>query len=533
MDRREWLKRGGLGVAGLGVSGLGSEELGAALVAPLGKALEGGPGANGIPRAQRIIFFAYDGLSWEDIGLARYWSLHNRDRVLELERLMATGASGVTLTHSLTSVVTDSSAASTAWATGRKVVNQAVSQYPDGTDLTTILQLAQDRGMATGLVTSTRITHATPAAWWARIRHRDLEDDIALQYLDSGVDVLLGGGEEHFLPDHRADGRDLFQDFAGRGYQVLRTPDDLAAATGDRLLGVFYQSHIAYEIDRVHQGATSPPLAHLVRKGLDVLDGREGGFVLQVEAGRVDHANHENDPGTCLHEVLGADDALRVVLDYADRTPGTLVIMASDHATGGGVVYGRGPGYRRSTEALQEVIRQKASYWWFRRELGAEVTPEEVREAAAQLLGFQLTGDEAERLARVHQGDERLGHRWAHVSQPLNSVSHLLSQATVPGPRPPATSRQALAPGTTGQGLRVNVHHATGAHTSGPVPVALYGAGVTPAGLGVVDNTQLFQVMIQALGIHFENPLLKEEEALELLATALLPGEEEDRPHWV
>lgn len=539
MDRREWLKRGGLaglGAAGLGLSSWGGgEALGAANASPLGRALEGRRGAHGIPRAQRVIFFAYDGLSWEDIGLARYWSLHNRDRGLELERLLATGASGAMLSHSLTSVVTDSAAASTAWSTGRKIVNQAVSQYPDGTELTTILRLAQARGMATGLVTSARITHATPAAWWAQIRHRDLEDDIALQYLDSGVDVLLGGGEEHFLSDDRGDGRDLFSDFGDRNYRVVRSREELAGATGDRLLGVFSRGHVAYEIDRLFQGAPDPSLAELTGKGLEILDGRDAGFVLQVEAGRVDHANHENDPGGCLHDILAADEALKVVLDYADRTPGTLVVVASDHATGGGAVFGRGPGYRRSTEALQEVARQKASYLWFRRVLGGDATAEAIRSAAADLLGTELSDADAQRLIQVHLGEERMGHRWAHTSQPLNSLHQALNQASVPGPRPPATPRQARAPGTAGANLRVNVNYAAGTHTSGPVPVALYGAGVTGTGLGVVDNTQLFEVMLRALGISFQNPLLSEGAALEVLETASLPVEEdrEDRPHWV
>ncbi|MEX2528900.1 MAG: alkaline phosphatase [Gemmatimonadota bacterium] len=537
MDRREWLRRGGLaglGVAGLGASGWSPRELGAAHGSPLGKALEGGTSAHGIPRAQRVIFFAYDGLGWEDIGLARYWSLHNRDRVLELERLLATGASGAMLTHSLTSVVTDSAAASSAWSTGRKIVNQAVSQYPDGTDLTPILHLAQARGMATGLVTTARITHATPAGWWAQIRHRDLEDDIALQYLESGLDVLLGGGEEHFLPGDRADGRDLFPAFRSRGYQVLRSREALARATGDRLLGVFSRGHVAYEIDRLFQGAPDPSLAELTRKGLEVMDGRDTGFVLQVEAGRVDHANHENDPGGCLHDILAADEALKVVLDYADRTPGTLVIVASDHATGGGVVFGRGSGYRRTTEALQEVARQKASYGWFRRALGSEVTADAVRMTAADLLGVELSEEDAERLVRVHLSEERMGHRWAHTSQPLNSVHQAVSQASVVGPRAPATPRQALAPGTSGTGLRLNVNYASSTHTSGPVPVALYGAGISSSGLGVVDNTQLFEVMLRALGISFQNPMLSEEGALEALETASLAGDDDEaeRPHW-
>jgi alkaline phosphatase len=436
------------------------------------------------------------------------------------------------LTHSLTSVVTDSSAAATTWSTGRKIVNQQVCQFPDGTPLTSILHLAQDRGMGTGLITTARITHATPAAWWARIGNRDREGDIAVQYLDSGMDVLLGGGEEFFLADDRSDGRDLFAEFQGKGYQLLRTREELLRATGDRLLGVFTRGHVAYEIDRLYQNVPSPSLAEMTGKGLELLDGKDAGFVLQVEVGRVDHGNHENDPGSVLHEILAGDEALRVILDYADRTPGTLVIMGSDHATGGGVVYGRGPNYRLSTEALQEVTRQRASYAHLLRHLGADPTSEDVAAASFELLGVRLNQTDLESLTAVVRREERLGHRWSHSSQPHNSVHQVLSQATVAGPNTLATPRQGWG-SIPGAGLRLNVNYSSGTHTAGLVPVALYGSGVPTTGLGIVDNTELFDLMLGALGISFQNPLMSEEAALDVMRTAALELRESDRPHWV
>lgn len=525
MKRRDFLKRG---------SAVGAGLAGAGLLAPMAafpSRLQGALDRRQIPLSRRIIFFVYDGFNFEDLAFARYYAMHNRDRVLEIERLLATGASGSMLTHSLTSVVTDSSAAATTWSTGRKIVNQQVCQFPDDTKLTSILHLARDRGMGTGLITTARITHATPASWWAQIDNRDLEADIAVQYLDSGVDILLGGGEEFFLPGDREDERDLFAEFRGKGYEVLRSREGLLGSTGDRLLGVFTRGHVAYEIDRVHQNVPSPSLADMTRKGLEVLDGKEEGFVLQVEAGRVDHANHDNDPGSALHEILAADEALRVVLDYADRTPGTLVIMGSDHATGGGVVYGRGTNYRSSTEALQEVVRQRSSLAHFRAALGADPAPESVAAAANALLGIRLNETDLAQLTAILHGDARLGHRWGHSSQPLNSVQQLLSQASGVGPYEPATSRQGLIP-LPGAGFRLNVNYGSGTHTAGLVPVALYGTGVPSTGLGIVDNSELFYLMTAALGISFENPLMSEAEGLEALRLASREIPESERPHW-
>lgn len=524
MKRRDFLKSGsaaGIGLAGAGVLGGGALSN-----------LEGAIRENDVPRAQRIIFVAYDGFNWEDLAFARYYAMHNRDRKLEIERMLAVGSSGSMLTHSLTSVVTDSSAAGSAWSTGRKIVNQQVSQYPDGTHLATILQLAQDRGMGTGLITTARITHATPASWWAHIGNRDLEEEIAVQYLSSGIDVLLGGGEEFFLPEDRSDERDLFAEFRQGGYEILRSREALAGATGDRLLGVFGRGHVTFEIDRRFQNLPAPSLAEMTRKGLEVLDGREAGFVLQVEVGRVDHGNHDNDPGSTLHEILAGDEALRLILDYADRTPGTLVIMGSDHATGGGVVYGRGPNYRLSTEALQEVERQRASYAFHRAILGEDPSPDSVADATLELLGVRLGEDDVERLTAILHGEARLGHRWSHSSQPLNSVHQAISQASVSGPNESATPRQGWV-NLPGAGLRLNVNYAAGTHTAGLVPVALYGSGVPSTGLGIVDNTELFDLMIGALGISFQNPLMSEEAALEVMRTASMDLREGERPHWV
>jgi alkaline phosphatase len=180
---------------------------------------------------------------------------------------MGAGAVGSMLTHSLTSVVTDSAAASSAWATGRKVVNGALSMYPDGRELATILDLAADAGKATGLITTTRLTHATPAAWGARVPDRDLEDDIAAQYLERRPHVLLGGGREHFVPGARSDGRDLVAEFRAAGYQIMHSAAELSNIRGDRLLGVFTEGHLPFEIDRRFQGAAGPSLAAITRAG--------------------------------------------------------------------------------------------------------------------------------------------------------------------------------------------------------------------------------------------------------------------------
>jgi alkaline phosphatase len=317
-----------------------------------------------------------------------------------------------------------------------------------------------------------------------------------VRYLELAPEVLLGGGWTHFRAGDRADGRDLLAEYQARGYAVLQTPRELAETGASRLLGTFAADHLPYEIDRLHQGVASPTLAEMTARGLEVLSGYDGGFVVQIEAGRIDHANHHNDPGAMVWDLLAADEALRVVTDFADRHPDTLVILASDHGTGPGAVYGVGAGYRGSSRAFDRLAGQRGSLDFLIAALAGGVTPTAFRDAAERLFGVRVTPAQAEQGVEILARRLRLGHPQAHRNNPRNALYQLLTQGGGAEPGP------------------LNLSYASGAHTAGPVPVAVLGAGTGTAGLGVVDNTELFGWMTHALGVTFENPRLSEEEAL-------------------
>ncbi len=496
MNRRQWLRTAGLaGLAGAACQ----SPLVSAPAAPA--APPGNRGLLGLPRARNVLFFVVDGTGFEDLATAAYFSRRVLGRPLLFGEVLGRGASGSMLTPSLTSVVTDSAAATSAWSTGRKVVNGALSTFPDGRRLTTILELAREAGKAAGLVTTARITHATPAGWIARVPDRDLEDEIADQYLAFAPEVLLGGGAGHFLAENRKDGRDLAGAFREGGYQVLRSREELLGSNADRLLGIFAPgtSHLPYEIDRRFQGAPTPTLAEMARAGLQRLEGARDGFVLQVEAGRIDHANHDNDASGMVWEWMAADEALGVLVDFTDRTPGTLLILAADHDTGGGAVFGYGDGYLASTPAFLTLDRPRISMEGFRRRMGNDPDPSRIQAGARELLGLEPTPAQVDRLGRVFRGEAAFGHPTAH-SGTLNSLHAVLSE--IPAGTPD----------------RPNLAFATGKHTAGAVPVGLYGAGVPAASLGLVDNTEPFGWMTEALGTSFRNPEMSEEEAWEILA---------------
>jgi alkaline phosphatase len=502
MKRRDLLKTGA--AAGLGAlipSALTGCTPAAASAAPaVGSAA--GNGRRGPVR--NIIFYVYDGTGYEDLAAARFFSERVLNRPLLLQELMGRGAAGSMFPHSLTSIVTDSAAASSVWAVGRKVVNGAMSMYPDGTRLTTIMQLAKDRGMATGLVTSTRITHATPGAWIARVPSRAMEDEIAEQYLEFEPDVLLGGGSAPFDAAEREDGRDLFAEFRAKGYDILRTREDLRRSNGSRLLGTFTpgMEHLAYEIDRRYQGAPSPSLADVTRKGLEVLGGSESGFLLQVEAGRIDHANHINDPGAMIWDWMAADEALQPILEFVDGRDDTQLIFVPDHDTGSNAIYGYGSGYALTTPAFEALSRRRASQPWMVDELGDRPSAGDLRDGVREYLGFEATPEQVERLVHLFHEGVHAGHPTAHGGL-QTSLNWILSEI----PRG-ATDRPPIVYGTRG-------------HTAGVVPLARYGAGVAPGNLGIVDNTELFYWMTEMLGIDFENPEMTEAEALQHLAGAV------------
>jgi alkaline phosphatase len=405
------------------------------------------------------------------------------------------------MSHSLTSIVTDSAAASSAWSTGRKVVNGALSTFPDGRELTTILALAKQAGKATGVCTTTTATHATPAGFVVSVPGRGAEQDIADLYFDFGPEVILGGGNRFFDPAARNDGRDLYAEFAARGYDVVRTKEALAASRASRLLGIFSQGHLPYEIDRVFQGVATPSLADMTRQALRVLSGYGNGFALQIEAGRIDHSNHATDAATTLWDTLAADDALEVVLSFIDNHPDTLLILASDHGTGGGAVYGLGSGYRDSSFQFDNIAKQKASFSYLLGQLGNAPSADAIAEAAQEYIGLALSSEDAERLAAVAAGERDLISAPTFSFGAVNVMAHVLAQHS------------------DGVNLFWNSSH----HTAGPVPVAVYGANSRPVQIGLVDNTQLFYWMTEALGIDYENPTMTEEEALRILDVSAMP----------
>lgn len=251
-------------------------------------------------------------------------------------------------THSADSPVTDSAAAASAMACGQKTANgvlcedaSAVYGKQDGRKLESIAAWAKRRGLRVGLVTTTTVTHATPAAFYAHEKDRDNEAGIARQAVESGFHFLLGGGRKFFPEDVRAEA-------GAAGWTVVETADALRAIGGldHRVLGLFADGHLPYEPEieaarkRMDGGEgdaaarTAPTLPEMTRWAIDGLRKTGQPFFLMVEGGRIDHAGHANWARTLVDETAAFDEAIGYAVDRLDPKT-TLVLVTADHETGG------------------------------------------------------------------------------------------------------------------------------------------------------------------------------------------------------
>ncbi|MBI4189176.1 MAG: alkaline phosphatase [Betaproteobacteria bacterium] len=286
-----------------------------------------------------IILFA-DGAAPTQWDFGRYSSqvLRNRQFVTT-DVLFRQGAVGLLVTSPHGAYVTDSAAAGSAMATGFKVANGAVSVTPDGKSVATVMEAAKAKGKRIGLVTTATVHDATPAAFSLHAKSRRDSRALVDQFLALEPEVLMGGGADYFLPQgvpggKRKDGKDVIAAFRAKGWQVVRNTAELKAATGAKLLGLFADGDMDFEIDR--DPVKEPTTAEMAAAALKALaNNSPNGFVLLVENENIDTTGHANDAAGLMQALWAFDDAVKVALDFRRGSPDTLVIITGDHETGG------------------------------------------------------------------------------------------------------------------------------------------------------------------------------------------------------
>jgi alkaline phosphatase len=329
-------------------------------------------------QAKNVILFVGDGMGISTVTAARIYQGQKAGVVGEsyVTTMDALPWSGLVKTYSSDAQVSDSAPTATALTTGVKTRNDVIGVDQTvtvgdclsqrGHEVFTLFEEAESRGLATGVVSTARITHATPAATYAHTVQRDWENDsqvsaaakaagcvdIARQLVEwpsgDGFEVALGGGRAQFLPKTqadpedagwtglRSDGMDLTAEWRSRdrlaAYVWNKAQFDAVVPGGtSRLLGLFERDHMEFEAQRGADTGGEPSLAEMTRKAIQMLQVDPQGFVLMVEGGRIDHAHHAGQAGLALDETAALDEAVKTALSMVNLDE-TLVVVTSDHS---------------------------------------------------------------------------------------------------------------------------------------------------------------------------------------------------------
>lgn len=324
-------------------------------------------------RAKNIILFVGDGMGVSTLTAARIYNgqKHGIDGESSNMTMDALPYTAMVKTYSHDAQVSDSSATATAMVSGVKTRNGVLGVTQDvergvcapDKGVVTVFEQAERAGYATGIVSTARITHATPAATFAKAGDRNWENDaelpaevrtagctdIARQLVEwdvgNGFEVVLGGGRANFLPKKkgtaspealRTDGRDLIHDWSRRhndGVYVATTAEFKAVdpRKTQRLLGLFNPSHMMFEADRAKTPDSEPSLEEMTRKAISILSHNKDGFILMVEAGRIDHAHHAGNAARALEDTVALDAAVKVAMEMTNAED-TLIMVTADHS---------------------------------------------------------------------------------------------------------------------------------------------------------------------------------------------------------
>jgi alkaline phosphatase len=279
--------------------------------------------ANAQDKVKNVVFMIGDGMGLSHACAAQ---THKGEPLA----LFALPCAGLVSTCSADNYITDSAAAGTALSSGVKTNNGMIGITPDSLSHTvSVMEVARQKGMATGIGVTCTLTHATPAAYYAHQISRTMNEAIALDLLRSGIDICIGGGRSYL--EERTDGQNLSALLRQDGYHVVYTLDDARRAPGKKIIALLADG----ELPAISQnrGDMLPQATQLILNRLDV-DNKNGFFVM-IEGSQIDWAAHANDGLSVINETIDFDAAVQIAVDFAKADGHTLVIVTADHETGG------------------------------------------------------------------------------------------------------------------------------------------------------------------------------------------------------
>ncbi|WP_163718275.1 alkaline phosphatase [Mangrovibacterium lignilyticum] len=271
-------------------------------------------------RPKNIIFMIGDGM-----GTAQFYAgLTANHGNLFLNNFKHVGFSR---TQSANNYITDSAAGGTALSSGYRTYNGAIGVDTDTVAHSTMLEIAEEKGLATGLISTSAITHATPASFIAHQPSRNMYEEIAGDFLNTDIDVFIGGGYKHFT--ERKDGRDLTADLKMKGYVVLQDMKEIEKVKSGKLVGLTAEEHNPVASERNNM------LVRSTETALNILQQNKKGYFIMIEGSQIDWGGHQNNTNYVVEEMLDFDQAIGKALEFAAKDGETLIVITADHETGG------------------------------------------------------------------------------------------------------------------------------------------------------------------------------------------------------
>lgn len=348
-------------------------------------------------KAKNIIFLVSDGMSIGTLNMADLYLKRKTGKQSNWLGLYAENKVSRALmdTASADSLVTDSAAASSSWGGGVRVPNGFLNVDQNGVFHMPLWQKFKKSGKKVGTVTTVPATHATPAGFCVNSDSRDAQDKIAQYYLEQKLDVVMGGGDKYFNATVRQDKVDMYKAYQKAGYNVVKSKNELLQVSNDKpILGVFAADALPYSIDRANDkilATEKPSLAEMTKKAIDLMKSNEEGFVLLVEAGKVDWAAHGNDIGGLLYDQLAFDEAIGEALAFAERDQETLVVITTDHGNANpGLISGN-----KVNGNFDSIQNYKHSNEWILNGFNKNSSLSQIKERITYANNFVVSDEEA------------------------------------------------------------------------------------------------------------------------------------------
>jgi alkaline phosphatase len=443
-------------------------------------------------KIKNIIFVIGDGMGPQQLSLLNKFAIASKyskykNGKSNLQKMMDLGETGLVFTEPKNQLVTDSSCSATQYATGQYSIPLTVGLNEKGKKVQTIVEAAIKKGLSTGLVSDTRITHATPASYAAHNISRNNENELAEEMLSTGVDIMLSGGARHFLPkshkdSRRKDDKNLLKLAKEMKYHLPKNKSELRSIKSGKILGLFNKTGLSDAISFDPNG-TEPSLVDMSKKAIDILSKNKKGFFLMIEAGQIDWTGHRNDAGGQLHEMLRIDSLVGYLIKWQKENKDTLVIVTADHETGSfGMSYStykseKGKYNFGNSSILDKLYEQKMTLESLSSVIRkSDRKVETIRKIINDNMSFQISKEDAEIIAE----NTRYG---LDEFYPFKKKGFSMSIAKV-------------------LGKYQNIVWGTGTHTSTPVPIIALGPKkITDQFDGAHHSTEIGKMTFKVLGL--------------------------------